>query len=52
MTAQTHGISNPYPWYIEPPVYGILFDPSNPWYFVPTTHGISNCLPMVFCMIL
>ena len=39
----------PYPWYIKPPTYGILFDLPYPWYIDPPTHGMSNHLPMVFC---
>ena len=34
-----HGISTPYPWYIEPLTHGILT--TYPWYIDPPTHGIS-----------
>ena len=44
----------PYPWYINPPIHGILtslpmvYRPPNPWYFDPPAHGISTPLPMVY----
>ena len=40
----------PYPWYIKLLAYGILLDRPNSWYTEPPTHGMSNCLPIVFCM--
>jgi hypothetical protein len=50
----------PYPWYIKLPAYGILLHPPKRmvyrttclWYFClnPRTHGISNHLPIVFCL--
>jgi hypothetical protein len=42
----THGISNPYPWYIDP--LSMVFWSLYPWYFDPSTHGILNPLPMVY----
>ena len=50
----THGISTPYPWYIDLPSHGIL-TPLYPRYidplsmvYRPPTHGISTPLPKVF----
>ena len=40
------GIFTTYPWYIDP--LTMLFSPPYAWYFHPSSHGISNPLPMVF----
>ena len=43
---------SPYPWYIEPPAYGILnplpmvYIIPYPWYIEPPIHDISNPLPI------